>query len=119
MHNDQQHVDRGDNAVIRDRVWWGLFAGIILAALIAYPLSAAVAFATHPLTQRLFGDVLNDVDRVGFQLFWWTTAILLASLPIAAGFAVARMSKQGLKILAAVVAVLVIAVVVLAQMLVY
>lgn len=107
------------NTVVRERGWWGLFAGIILAALIAYPLSAAVAFATHPRTQRLFGDALDDASRTGFQAFWWIIAILLAALPVGAGFAVAKLNRRGLQILAAVVALLVIAVVILAQVFVY
>ncbi|WP_382309767.1 hypothetical protein [Herbiconiux sp. UC225_62] len=108
-----------ENALMRERGWWGLFAGIILAALIAYPLSAAVAFATHPRTQRLFGDALDDAGRTGFQAFWWIIALLLAALPFAAGFAVARLTKRGLQIVAAVVALLVIVIVVLAQAFVY
>lgn len=99
--------------------WWGAFAGIIVAALIAFPLSAAFAFATHPATSRLFGSPLDEPSRVGYALFWWCMVLLIAALPFLVGFGVAKLRARGLAIAGAVVAVFVILVVVLGQLYVF
>lgn len=99
--------------------WWGIFAGVITLALIAFPLSAAFAFATHPATSRLFGDPLDDGSRVGYSAFWWLLVLLIGALPVLVGFGVARLSTKGLAIAAAIVAVVVITVVVLGQVYVF
>ncbi len=98
---------------------WGAFAGVIVAALIAFPLSAAVSFATNPATQRLFGGRLESASQFGYQLFWWLMVALIASLPFLVGFGIAKMSARGLTIIGAIVAVLVIMVVVLGQLYVF
>jgi hypothetical protein len=95
---------------------WGVLAGLIVAALVAYPLSACVAFATHPATRRLFGDHLSSASQAGFQAFWWVMALLCAALPFAVGFGIARVSGRVLTVIGAAVAVLVVLVVVLGQL---
>jgi len=99
--------------------WWGIFAGVITLALVAFPLSAAFAFATHPATNRLFGDPLDAGSRVGYGAFWWLMVLLIAALPVLVGFGVARLDTKGLAIAGASVAVVVIAVVVLGQVFVF
>ena len=95
---------------------WGFLVGVIVAALIAVPLSAAVAFATHPETRYLFSRAV-DVSANGYAAFWWVASIFLLGLPFLAGFAVARMSRKTLGIVAGIVVVFVIALLVLAQVL--
>jgi len=99
--------------------WWGAFVGLIVAVLIAFPLSASIAFATHPATQRLFGEHLAEASRAGFQTFWWLLALILAALPFLVGFGIAKLSDKGLAIAGGVVVVFVIAVVVMGQMFVF
>ncbi|MFE4952374.1 hypothetical protein ACFQ9V_19890 [Leifsonia sp. NPDC056665] len=94
---------------------WGVLAGVIAAALVAYPLAACIAFATHPATRRLFGERLSSASQAGFQAFWWVTALLCAALPLAVGFGIARLSGRVLAVVGAGVALLVVLVVVLAQ----
>ena len=98
---------------------WGAFAGVIVAALIAFPLSAAFSFATHPATQRLFGGRLESASQFGYSLFWWILTLLIASLPFLVGFGIAKMSTRTLTIAGAVVAVFVILILVLGQMFVF
>ena len=93
---------------------WGFFTGVIVAALIAVPLSAAVAFATHPETRFLFKNA-GDLSASGYATFWWVASLFLLALPFLAGFAIARMSRKTLGIVAAIVAVFLIALLVLAQ----
>lgn len=99
--------------------WWGAFVGLVVAVLIAFPLSASIAFATHPVTQRLFGEHLAEASRAGFQMFWWLLALVLAALPFLVGFGIAKLSDTGLAVAGGVVVVFVVAVVVLGQMFVF
>ena len=98
------------------RGMWGAFAGLITAVLIAYPLSASVAFATHPATQKLFGERLASASQAGFQAFWWIIALGCLALPFIVGFGIARMSARTLVIIGAVVVIFLILVLVLGQM---
>src|SRR5688500_9500165 len=59
---------------------WGALAGLIVAAIIAVPLSAAFAFATNPSTQQLFAGRLEEATRGGYQAFWWIVTLFLLSL---------------------------------------
>ena len=93
---------------------WGFFAGVITAALIAVPLAAAFAFATHPETRFLFTNAV-DVSATGYAMFWWVATLFLLSLPFLVGFGVARMSTKTLGILAGIVIVFLIGLLVLAQ----
>lgn len=99
--------------------WWGAFAGLITAVLIAFPLSTAFAYATHPATQRLFGGRLEEASQVGYAAFWWILTLVIAALPFIVGFGIAKLSGRGLTVLAAIVAVVVIVIVVLGQLFVY
>jgi len=105
--NETAHVDRG---VV------GLLAGVITAVVIGFPLSAAVAYATHPATRTLFGSHLSNASAVGFAVFWWILALLLVSLPFLVGFGIAKLSTRWLSILGGVIVLLVIVLVVLGQM---
>jgi amino acid transporter len=95
---------------------WGFFSGVITAALIAVPLSAAFAFATHPETRFLFSNAV-EVSATGYTTFWWVATLFLLSLPFRVGFGVARMSRKTLGILAGIVVVFLIVLFVLAQVL--
>ena len=98
------------------REMWGAFAGIITAVFIAYPLSASIAFATHPTTQRLFTGRLESASQAGFAAFWWIIALACLALPFLVGFGIARMSARTLVIIGSIVAVFFILVLVLGQM---
>ncbi|MRG59780.1 hypothetical protein GE115_07855 [Agromyces sp. CFH 90414] len=98
---------------------WGALAGVIVAALIAVPLSAAFAFATHPHSQQLFAGRLEEVGSGGYQFFWWLVTLLLAALPFLVGFGVAKLSAKALITVGAIVALFVIAIVVLGQLFVF
>ena len=95
---------------------WGFFAGLIVAVLIAYPLSASVAFATHPATQNLFGGRLASASQGGYQAFWWVIAIMCIALPFIVGFGIAKLSRRTLGILTGIVAIFLILVIVLGQL---
>ncbi|MET0888200.1 MAG: hypothetical protein ABWX92_17315 [Mycetocola sp.] len=95
---------------------WGFFTGVITAALIAVPLSAAFAFATHPETRFLFTNAV-DVSATGYATFWWVATIFLLALPFLVGFGVARMNRKTLGILAGIVVIFLVALLVLAQVL--
>ncbi len=95
---------------------WGFLVGIIVAAFIAVPLSAAVSFATHPNTRELFGVHLQNASPAGFSAFWWLVALFLAALPFLIGYGIAKMSRRALGIIAAIVAVFVIVFIVLSQL---
>lgn len=99
--------------------WWGAFAGLITAVLIAFPLSTTFAFATHPATQRLFGGRLEQASQFGYAAFWWILTVVIAALPFVVGFGIAKASARGLAVLSAVVAVVVIVIVLLGQLFVY
>jgi ABC-type phosphate/phosphonate transport system permease subunit len=108
-----------DDAWRERRGWWGAFAGLITAVLVAFPLSTTLAYATHPVAQRLLGGPLENASHVWFATFWWLLTILIASLPFIVGFGIARLSSRGLAVLASIVAVFVIAIVVLGQLYVF
>ena len=98
------------------RGMWGWLAGLITAVIIAFPLSASIAYATHPATRKLFGDHLSDASAAGFAAFWWILALLLIVLPFLVGFGVAKMSARWLAIFGVIVVILVVALVVLGQL---
>lgn len=98
---------------------WGALAGLIVAALIAVPLSAAFAFATHPTSQQLFAGRLEEASPGGYVAFWWIVTLLLAALPFLVGFGVAKLSVRSLTIVGAIVALFVIAIMVLGQLFVF
>ena len=98
---------------------WGWFAGFIVLALIAVPLSAAFAFATNPRTQQLFAGRLSEATTGGYQAFWWVVTLLLLALPVLVGYGVAKLSTRALGIVGGVVALFVIAILVLGQMFVF
>ncbi|WP_248305599.1 hypothetical protein [Agromyces sp. H66] len=98
---------------------WGALAGLIVAALIAVPLSASFAFATHPTTQQLFAGRLEEASTGGYVAFWWIVTLLLAALPFLVGFGVAKLSVRSLTIVGAIVALFVIAIMVLGQLFVF
>ena len=101
------------------RGWWGAFAGLITAVLIAFPLSTTLAIATHPIDQRLLGGPLENASHGWFATFWWLLTLLIAALPFLVGFGIARSSARGLRIVASIVAVIVIVIVVLGQLYVF
>jgi hypothetical protein len=95
---------------------WGGLAGLITAVLIAYPLSASVAFATHPATQKLFGGRLEGASAGGYAAFWWVVALGCLALPFIVGFGISRLSSRTLVVIGAVVVLLVILLMVLGQL---
>jgi amino acid transporter len=111
--HDRRHNDE------TGRGWWGAFAGLITAVLIALPLSATFALATHPVTGRVLGAPLASSSYGWYSLFWWLATLLLAALPFLVGFSIARASSRALQVLAAIVAVFVIVLVVLGQLYVF
>ena len=98
---------------------WGALAGLVVAALIAVPLSAAFAFATNPGTQQLFAGRLEDATQAGYQTFWWLVTLLLLGLPFLVGFGVAKLSARSLVIVGAIVALFIIAIMVLGQLFIF
>ncbi len=98
---------------------WGWLAGLVVLALIAVPLSAAFAFATHPHSQQLFAGRLEEVGTGAYQAFWWLVTIFLVALPILVGYAIAKLSARSLAIVGAIVALVVIARLVLGQLFVF
>ena len=122
----RQHQGQGDrsheqtmNVTEGKSGQWGALAGVIVAALIAVPLSAAFAFATNPSSQQLFAGRLEEASRGGYIAFWWIVTLLLAALPFLVGFGVAKLSVRSLTIVGAVVALFVIAILVLGQLFVF
>jgi amino acid transporter len=95
---------------------WGALAGLITAVLIAYPLSASVAFATHPATQRLFGGRLESTSQFGFQAFWWVVALACLALPFIVGFGIAKLSTRTVAVIGAVVVLIIILMLILGQL---
>jgi amino acid transporter len=98
---------------------WGALAGVIVAAIIAVPLSAAFAFATNPHTQQLFAGRLEEATQGGYQTFWWIVTLLLLSLPFLVGFGVAKLSAKSLVIVGAIVALFIIAIMVMGQLFIF
>jgi len=98
---------------------WGALAGLVVAAIIAVPLSAAFAFATNPGTQQLFAGRLDEASPGGYQTFWWLVTLLLLGLPFLVGFGVAKLSARSLVIVGAIVALFIIAIMVLGQLFIF
>jgi amino acid transporter len=98
---------------------WAWLAGLIVAVFVALPLSASIAFATHPQTKQLFAGRLSEATTGGYQAFWWVVAILFAALPFIVGFGVAKLSGRALAVMAGIVALLVILAIVLGQIFVF
>jgi hypothetical protein len=98
---------------------WAWLAGLIVLVFVAVPISATLAFATHPNTQQLFAGRLSDATTGGYQAFWWIVTLLLVALPFLVGFGIAHLSSRALAIVAAIVAILVIAAVVLGQLFIF
>ncbi|MHA7984583.1 hypothetical protein ACX9R5_02150 [Rathayibacter sp. CAU 1779] len=94
----------------------GWLAGVITAVIIAFPLSAAIAYATHPATRKLFGEHLSTQSAAGYSAFWWILAVLLVSLPFLVGFGISKLSAQWLAVFGVIVAILVIILIVLGQL---
>lgn len=98
---------------------WGWLAGIVVLALIAIPLSASFAFATHPSTEQLFSGRLSEVGAGAYQTFWWIVTLFLVALPILVGYVVANLSGKALAIAGGIVALFVIAIMVLGQLYIF
>jgi hypothetical protein len=98
---------------------WGALSGLVVAAFIAVPLSAAFGFATHPNTQQLFSGRLSEATQGGYVAFWWLATLLLAALPFLVGFGVAKLSARTLVVIGAIIALLVIAILILGQVFVF
>ncbi|MBD3940152.1 hypothetical protein IF188_00375 [Microbacterium sp. NEAU-LLC] len=98
---------------------WGTLVGLIVFAFVAVPISAAVRFATHPMTQQLFGGRLDDATQGGYVAFWWIVAIFLFALPFLVGWGVAKLSGKTLAIIAAVIGLFFVVSLVLGQLFVF
>ncbi|GAA5202359.1 hypothetical protein [Microbacterium jejuense] len=98
---------------------WGTLVGLIVFAFVAVPISAAVRFATHPMTQQLFGGRLSDATQGGYVAFWWIVAIFLFALPFLVGWGVAKLSGKTLGIIAAVIGLFFIVTLVMGQLFVF
>jgi hypothetical protein len=98
---------------------WGALLGLIVFAFVAVPISAAVRFATHPLSQQLFGGRLSEATTGGYVAFWWIVAIMLFALPFLVGWGVAKLSGKTLGIIAAILGIFFIAILVLGQLFVF
>ena len=94
---------------------WGLLSGLIVAAVIAIPLSAAIGFATHPASRFLFEGRLGDTAPIGYVLFWWVAAAFFAALPFLVGYGVTKLSPKALTIVGTVIGLFLVALIVLAQ----
>jgi Na+/H+-dicarboxylate symporter len=116
MSSKSKQGRREEETLQLSRGMWGWLAGLITLVVIAFPLSAAVAYATHPATRTLFGDRLSSASAVGFSIFWWILALLLIALPFLVGFGVAKLSSRWLTILGVIVVILVVGLVILGQM---
>jgi len=119
MPNEREQMSGGVLGGGGSPTLWGFLIGLIVAAFIAVPLSATVAFATHPGTQQLFAGRLEDATTGGYMAFWWIVSIFLVSLPILAGWGVATLSRRTISIIAAIVAAFIIAIVILGQLFVF
>ncbi|MDE0546056.1 hypothetical protein [Microbacterium sp. C7(2022)] len=119
MSSDQQELHGGALSGHGSPGLWGTLFGLMVAAFIAVPLSAAFSFATHPGTQQLFAGRLNEATTGGYVAFWWIVTIFLAALPFLVGYAVAKLSGRTLAIVGAIVALFVVAVLVLGQIFVF
>ena len=82
-------------------------------------ISAAVRFATHPMTQQLFGGRLSEATQGGYVAFWWIVAIFLLALPFLVGWGVAKLSGKTLAIIAAVVGLFFVVTLIMGQLFVF
>jgi hypothetical protein len=113
---DEDEYDLNDNR----RGVYGFLAGLVVAVFIAFPLSAAFAFATHPQTQSLFsGRRLEEASQFGYSLFWWALTLLLIALPFLVGFGITHLSSRALAIIGGIAALLIVLVLVLGQLFVF
>ncbi|WP_022899843.1 hypothetical protein [Humibacter albus] len=116
MSSKSRQGPQREETVQIGRGMWGWLAGLITAVIIGFPLSAAIAYATHPATRKLFGDRLSNASAFGFSLFWWVLALLLVLLPFLVGVGVAKLSARWLTVFGVIVVVLVVGLVVLGQL---
>lgn len=119
QHKDEPQLHGGVLSGNGSPALWGSLIGLIVFAFVAVPISAAVRYATHPLSQQLFGGRLSEATTAGYVTFWWIVAIFLLALPFLVGWAVARLSGKTLAIIAAIVGLFFIATMVLGQLFVF
>lgn len=112
-HEEAMDITEGKSGL------WGALAGLVVFALIAVPLSASFAFATHPHSQQLFAGRLEEVGTGGYQTFWWVVTIFLFALPFLVGYLVAKLSVKSLVVVGAIFALFVIAIMILGQVFVF
>lgn len=98
---------------------WGSLIGLIVFTIVAVPISAAVRYATHPLSQQLFGGRLSEATTGGYVAFWWIVAVGLFALPFLVGWGVAKLSGRTLAIIAVIVGVFFLLVMILGQAFVF
>lgn len=98
---------------------WGTLVGLIVFTLVAVPISAAVRYATHPLSQQLFAGRLSEATTGGYVAFWWIVAIGLFALPFLVGWGVAKLSTRTLSVIAVIVGVFFLLVMILGQAFVF
>ncbi|MEF2978301.1 hypothetical protein [Subtercola sp. YIM 133946] len=120
-HKNAQGGGSTQHTAIEDahRGGWGAFAGLITFVLIAFPLSATIAFATNPQTQKLFGSHLADASQFGYRAFWWILSLMLLALPFLVGYGFTHLTSRGIKIVGGIIVLFVIVVVILGQLFVY
>ncbi|BDV32143.1 hypothetical protein [Microbacterium terricola] len=98
---------------------WGALIGLIVFVFVAVPISAAVRYATHPVSQQLFAGRLSEATTGGYVAFWWLVAIMLFALPFLVGWGVAKLSGRTLAIIGAIAAAFFIAILILGQVYVF
>lgn len=98
---------------------WGALIGLIVFVFVGVPISAAVRFATHPMSQQLFGGRLSEATVGGYTVFWWIVAIMLLALPFLVGWGVARLSARTLTIIGAIAVAFFIVILILGQLYVF
>ncbi|MCT9820941.1 hypothetical protein N3K63_11675 [Microbacterium sp. W1N] len=118
-HHDETPLRGGVLSGDGSPAMWGTLLGLIVFAFVAVPISAAVRFATHPLSQQLFGGRLEEATTGGYVTFWWIVALGLLATPVLVGWGVAKMSKSTLAAIAVIVGVFFLAVVILGQLFVF
>jgi len=119
QHDDEYESTPGHGGVLSGSGspgLWGALIGLIVFAFVAVPISAAVAFATHPATQQLFGGRLEEASLAGYATFWWLVAGLLLAIPFLIGFGVAKLSGKTLAIITAIIAAFFIAILIFGQL---
>src|SRR6478735_2782251 len=113
QHEEGLNITEGKSGL------WGFLAGVFVFALIAVPLSASFAFATHPSTQQLFAGRLDEMSPGGYIAFWWVVTIFLVALPFLVGYAIARLSGRSVAIVGGIIALFVIAILIMGQMFIF